>query len=170
MLNLEKIAVIARGKVELLRAFQFAREGHKVVGVDVNLAVVDLVSAGHEPFLRDGQLQEKLTEFVAVGRPRTSIDHAEAVPGADAVVLVVPLIVVDDANPEFASSDAAPPWTPSFVPVCSPKAPKWHHSSGNSRRRCWTEGIMAVNSGTGGCAWHSSQLASAPETRSLCPR
>ncbi len=45
-----KIAVIALGKIGLPLAVQFADRGHDVVGVDINLAVVDLVNAGTEPF------------------------------------------------------------------------------------------------------------------------
>lgn len=102
-----KIAVIALGKIGLPLAVQFASKGHTVVGVDINPAVVALVNAGHEPFPGEAHLQEKLTEFVASGLLRASTDYAEAVPGADAVVLVVPLFVDEDAKPDFAWMDAA---------------------------------------------------------------
>lgn len=45
-----RIAVVALGKIGLPLAVQFADQGHDVVGVDVNAAVVDLVNAGTEPF------------------------------------------------------------------------------------------------------------------------
>ena len=102
-----KIAVIALGKIGLPLAVQFASKGHEVVGVDVNQSVVDLVNAGQEPFPGEAHLQERLSELVPAGRLRATSDYADAVPGADAVVLVVPLFVDDDAKPDFGWMDAA---------------------------------------------------------------
>jgi nucleotide sugar dehydrogenase len=102
-----KIAVIALGKIGLPLAVQFADKGHEVVGVDVNATVVDLVNRAVEPFPGEAHLQEKLTELVPAGRLRATTDYADAVPGADAVVLVVPLFVDDDARPDFGWMDAA---------------------------------------------------------------
>ena len=102
-----KIAVIALGKIGLPLAVQFAEKGHDVVGVDVNAHTVELVNAGKEPFPGEYQLQEKLEKLVADGRLRATSDYAEAVPGADAVVLVVPLFVDSEARPDFGWMDAA---------------------------------------------------------------
>ena len=103
-----KIAVVALGKIGLPLAVQFASKGHEVVGVDVNQAVVDLVNDGVEPFPGEAHLQERLRELVPLGRLRATSNYAEAVPGADAVVLVVPLFVDEvTAEPDFAWMDAA---------------------------------------------------------------
>jgi len=102
-----KIAVIALGKIGLPLAVQFASKGHEVVGVDVNQSVVDLVNAGQEPFPGEAHLQERLSELVPAGSLRATSDYADAVPGADAVVLVVPLFVDDEAKPDFGWMDAA---------------------------------------------------------------
>ncbi|MGZ4611729.1 MAG: nucleotide sugar dehydrogenase [Kineosporiaceae bacterium] len=103
-----KIAVIALGKIGLPLAVQFADRGHDVVGVDVNPAVVDLVNAGAEPFPGEAHLSEKLAALVPAGRLRATTDGAQAVPGADAVVVVVPLFVDEaTARPDFAWMDAA---------------------------------------------------------------
>lgn len=102
-----KIAVIALGKIGLPLAVQFASKGHEVVGVDVNQTVVDLVNAGREPFPGEAHLQEHLSELVPAGHLRATTDYADAVPGADAVVLVVPLFVDDEARPDFGWMDAA---------------------------------------------------------------
>ncbi|WP_022888321.1 nucleotide sugar dehydrogenase [Agromyces italicus] len=103
-----RIAVIALGKIGLPLAVQFADQGHEVIGVDVNQVVVDLVNSGTEPFPGEAHLQEKLAELVPAGRIRATTDYADAVPGADAVVIVVPLFV-DDATwePDFGWMDAA---------------------------------------------------------------
>jgi nucleotide sugar dehydrogenase len=102
-----KIAVIALGKIGLPLAVQFASKGHEVTGVDVNAAVVAQVNAGVEPFPGEAGLQEKLAELVPAGRLRATTDYAQAVPGADAVVLVVPLFVDAEARPDFGWMDAA---------------------------------------------------------------
>ena len=103
-----RIAVLALGKIGLPLAVQFADAGHDVVGVDVNARTVELVNAGTEPFPGEANLAEKLAATVAAGRLRATTDYADAVPGADAVVLVVPLFVDEEtAEPDFAWMDAA---------------------------------------------------------------
>ena len=103
-----RIAVVALGKIGLPLAVQFADQGHEVIGVDVNQAVVDSVNAAIEPFPGEAHLQEKLTELVPAGKLRATTDYADAVPGADAVVLVVPLFVNDETwQPDFSWMDAA---------------------------------------------------------------
>lgn len=102
-----KIAVIALGKIGLPLAVQFASKGHEVIGVDVNATVVDQVNRAVEPFPGEAHLQEKLTELVPAGALRATTDYAEAVPGADAVVVVVPLFVDDEGHPDFAWMDTA---------------------------------------------------------------
>ena len=102
-----KIAVIALGKIGLPLAVQFASKGHQVVGVDVNQRTVDSVNAGIEPFPGEDHLQELLSTHVAAGNLSATTSYAEAVPGADAVVIVVPLFVDDEARPDFGWMDDA---------------------------------------------------------------
>lgn len=102
-----KIAVIALGKIGLPLAVQYASKGHRVVGVDVNPETVDLVSRGLEPFPGETHLAERLADVVRSGRLTATTDYAEAVPGADAVVIVVPLFVDDQARPDFGWMDQA---------------------------------------------------------------
>ncbi|MFJ4173870.1 nucleotide sugar dehydrogenase [Microbacterium sp. NPDC089696] len=103
-----RIAVVALGKIGLPLALQFADRGHDVIGVDVNAAAVETINAGIEPFPGEAHLQEKLTAALAAGRLRATTDYAEAIPGADAVVVVVPLFVDEvTAEPEFGWMDQA---------------------------------------------------------------
>ncbi|ERK73320.1 nucleotide sugar dehydrogenase [Leifsonia aquatica] len=102
-----KIAVVALGKIGLPLAVQFASKGHEVVGVDVNSALVDLVNASTPPFPGEAGLSDALARVVSSGALRATTDYADAVPGADAVVIVVPLFVDQDARPDFAWMDAA---------------------------------------------------------------
>ncbi len=103
-----KIAVVALGKIGLPLAVQFASRGHEVVGVDVDAAVVDPVNAGVEPFPGEAELGTRLADVVGSGRLRATTDYADAVPGADAVVVVVPLFVDDESwEPDFGWMDSA---------------------------------------------------------------
>ncbi|HEY9412858.1 MAG TPA: nucleotide sugar dehydrogenase [Jiangellaceae bacterium] len=103
-----RITVVALGKIGLPLAVQFASKGHEVIGVDVNPTVVDLVNKGEEPFPGEAHLADKLAELVPAGRLRATTDYADAVPGSDAVVLVVPLFVNDATwEPDFGWMDAA---------------------------------------------------------------
>ena len=113
-----KIAVIALGKIGLPLAVQFADMGHEVVGVDVQQAVVDAVNAGVEPFPGEAHLQEKLSVVVPAGRLRATCDYSEAIPGVDAIVIVVPLFVNDETwLPDFGWMEAA---TRSFAEHLTP--------------------------------------------------
>ncbi len=103
-----RIVVVGLGKIGLPLAVRFADAGHVVVGVDVNPVTVDLVNRGVEPFPGEAHLQEKLSELVPAGKLRATTDYGEAVPGADAVVVVVPLFVDDESwEPDFGWMDAA---------------------------------------------------------------
>ena len=113
-----KIAVIALGKIGLPLAVQFADMGHEVVGVDVQQTVVDKVNAGTEPFPGEAHLQEKLSRLVPAGRLRATTDYSEAIPGVDAIVIVVPLFVNDETwQPDFGWMEAA---TRSFAEHLTP--------------------------------------------------
>lgn len=106
--NRMRIAVVALGKIGLPLAVQFADKGHEVIGVDVNPHTVDLVNEGKEPFPGEAHLAEKLAELVPAGRLRATTDYSEAIPGVDAVVVVVPLFVNDETwQPDFAWMDEA---------------------------------------------------------------
>ncbi|HSF98774.1 MAG TPA: nucleotide sugar dehydrogenase [Ornithinibacter sp.] len=103
-----KIAVVALGKIGLPLAVQFASKGHDVVGVDVNEALVGVVNEGREPFPGEAELGDRLARLVPEGRLRATSDYAEAIPGADAVVVVVPLFVDDETwQPDFGWMDSA---------------------------------------------------------------
>ncbi|HWM16663.1 MAG TPA: nucleotide sugar dehydrogenase [Microbacterium sp.] len=103
-----RIAVVALGKIGLPLAVQFADSGHEVIGVDVNPKTVDAVNAGVEPFPGEAHLQKKLSALVPAGRLRATTNYAEAIPGSDAVVVVVPLFVDESTwEPDFAWMDAA---------------------------------------------------------------
>ena len=103
-----KTAVVALGKIGLPLAVQFADAGHEVTGVDTNPRQVELINQATEPFPGEAHLQEKLSELVPAGKLRATTDYAEAIPDADAIVIVVPLFVNDATwEPDFGWMDAA---------------------------------------------------------------
>lgn len=102
-----KITVIGLGKIGLPLAAQYASSGHTVTGVDLSHRVVDAVNAAVEPFPGEHDLARRLGELVPSGALRATTEYADAVPGADAVVVVVPLVVDDEARPDFGWLDAA---------------------------------------------------------------
>jgi nucleotide sugar dehydrogenase len=103
-----RVSVVALGKIGLPLAVQFAAKGHQVVGVDINPKTVEQVNAGQEPFPGEAHLAELLAETVADGRLRATTDYADAIPGSDAVVLVVPLFVDETTGePEFGWMESA---------------------------------------------------------------
>ena len=103
-----RIAVVAMGKIGLPLAVQFADSGHEVIGVDVNEKTVQMINDAKEPFPGEAHLQEKLSQLVPAGKLRATTDYSDAIPGADAVVLVVPLFVNDETwEPDFGWMDAA---------------------------------------------------------------
>lgn len=102
-----KICVVALGKIGLPLAVQFAAKGHHVIGADVNSKAVELVNAGIEPFPGEAELDTRLKEVVASGHLRATTDTAAAVAESEAVVVVVPLVVTPDFEPDFGPMDAA---------------------------------------------------------------
>jgi nucleotide sugar dehydrogenase len=102
-----RICVVALGKIGLPLAVQYASKGHEVVGVDISARVVELVNAGAEPFPGEAGLDDMLKEVVADGRLTATTDGVAAARGAEAIVVVVPLVVDADDQPDFGPLDAA---------------------------------------------------------------
>jgi nucleotide sugar dehydrogenase len=102
-----KVCVVGLGKIGLPLAVQFATKRSRVVGVDIDTKVVDLVNAGTEPFPGEAHLAERLSAVVSAGALRATGDTAAAVAESDVVVIVVPLFVDRAGVPDFGSIDSA---------------------------------------------------------------
>jgi nucleotide sugar dehydrogenase len=102
-----KAAVVALGKIGLPLAVQMARMGVETVGSDISAAVVELVNQGIPPFPGEAGLPEGLAEVVSAGMLRATTSNQEAVSSADAVIVVVPVIVDGEGRPDFGAMDAA---------------------------------------------------------------
>jgi nucleotide sugar dehydrogenase len=101
------VCVVALGKIGLPLAVQFARSGHQVLGVDISPETVDIVNSGRTPFPGEAQLDDWLPEAVTSGALRATTDTPHAVSESEVVVIVVPLMVDDEARPDFRAMDAA---------------------------------------------------------------
>ena len=99
--------VVALGKIGLPLAVQIASKGEHVIGVDINPSVVALVNEGQEPFPGEAQLAEKLRNVIDSGMLEATTDTREAVSKSSQVIVVVPLIVDTQANPDFSAIDSA---------------------------------------------------------------
>jgi nucleotide sugar dehydrogenase len=102
-----KITVVALGKIGLPLAVQFARKGHTVIGVDINERTVNQINNGIEPFPGEAHLAEYLLDVVNNKKLTATTDITGAVNQSDAVVVVVPLIVDKQDNPDFVQIDFA---------------------------------------------------------------
>lgn len=102
-----RITVVGMGKIGLPLAVQFASKGHTVIGADINPETVELINDGQEPFPNEAHLAEYLPIEVSAGRLRATTDTPGAVRESDAVVVVVPLFVDEEARPDFRAMDAA---------------------------------------------------------------
>jgi nucleotide sugar dehydrogenase len=102
-----RITVVGLGKIGLPLAVQYASRGHHVIGADVDHRVVDLVNRGEEPFPGEADLAARLAWAVRDGLITATTDTAAAVAQSDVVVVLVPLIVNGDDEPDFGWLDRA---------------------------------------------------------------
>src|SRR5680860_346395 len=102
-----RIAVVGLGKIGLPLAAQFADKGHEVVGVDINAETVATINSARAPFPGEAHLSDYLARLVPQGNLRATTDYSDAIPHADAVVVVVPLFVDDEGKPDFGWMDSA---------------------------------------------------------------
>ncbi|HET6379515.1 MAG TPA: nucleotide sugar dehydrogenase [candidate division Zixibacteria bacterium] len=102
-----RIAVVGLGHIGLPLAVQYARRGHQVTGCDVDARIVEAVNRGESPHRDEEALIRGVPEQVAAGRLRATTDDAEGVRGAEAVVVIVPVVVDERREIDFGPIDAA---------------------------------------------------------------
>ncbi len=101
------VAVVGAGKMGLPLAAQFATHGWNVIAVDVNPAVVDAVNAGRSHVGEEPGLAEVVARVHAEGRLRATVDAAAAARDADVVVLIVPVMLDEQHQPDYRYMDPA---------------------------------------------------------------
>ncbi|HEY7524425.1 MAG TPA: nucleotide sugar dehydrogenase [Candidatus Limnocylindrales bacterium] len=101
------VAVVGAGKMGLPLAAQFASHGWKVIAVDIDEGVVAAINDGHSHVDEEPGLGGMVREAHAAGRLRATTDGAAAAAEADVVVLIVPVMLDDEHQPDHRSMDAA---------------------------------------------------------------
>ncbi|HUQ78229.1 MAG TPA: nucleotide sugar dehydrogenase [Patescibacteria group bacterium] len=101
------VAVVGAGKMGLPLCAQFADHGWRVIAVDVQQAVVDAINEGRSHVAEEPGLAELIATAHASGRLRATTDGAEAARDADVVVLIVPVMLDDEQQPDYRYMDSA---------------------------------------------------------------
>src|SRR3712207_7643736 len=83
-----KLSIFGLGYVGCVSAACFAKEGHEVVGCDVNALKVEIINSGKSPIVEAG-IGELIGEMVSAGRLRATTDSAEAVASTDISLVCV---------------------------------------------------------------------------------
>jgi nucleotide sugar dehydrogenase len=101
------VAVVGAGKMGLPLAAQYASHGWSVVAVDINTEVVEAINAGRSHVGEEPGLAELVRDAHAGGRLRATTDGTSAARDADVIVLIVPVILDDEQQPDYRHMDAA---------------------------------------------------------------
>ncbi len=102
-----RVTIVGAGKMGLPLAVQFAGHGWDVTAVDVQASVVDSINAGRNHVTEEPGLTEGVATAHAEGRLRATLDGAAAAATADVVVLIVPVMLNDEQQPDYRYMDAA---------------------------------------------------------------
>jgi len=103
-----RVAVVGLGHIGLPLAVQYASRGHDVLGIDVSRPIVDALNRGESPHRDEQALIDRVPQLVADGRLRAATwEGAEGMGDAEAVVVIVPVVVDAERQIDFAPIDAA---------------------------------------------------------------
>lgn len=83
-----RISIFGLGYVGAVTAACFAREGHEIVGVDVDPVKLEIMRSGQNPIVEEG-LTELIGEGVRKGRIRVTSDATEAISATEASLVCV---------------------------------------------------------------------------------
>jgi len=92
------VAVYGLGKMGLPLAAVFAEHGAKVIGVDINEKVVEMINRGENHVKEEPGLDELLKKNVEEGRLSATTDGVEAARKADVMVILVPTLTDERGN------------------------------------------------------------------------
>jgi len=101
------IAVIGFGKIGLPLAVQYARQGHTVIGCDINAQVVASINAGSSHVHEEAELETEVPRLVRAGLLSATTETTEAVRKANVVIVIVPVYVNAQHEVDFSTIDAA---------------------------------------------------------------
>lgn len=99
-----RISIFGMGYVGVVAGACLAKEGHDVVGVDVNPTKVDLLGRGISPIVEEG-IAELVRDMVSSGRLRASTATAEAVAATDLSLVCVGTPSAENGSLSLAAMD-----------------------------------------------------------------
>ncbi|MEM2925075.1 MAG: nucleotide sugar dehydrogenase [Methanocellales archaeon] len=99
------ISVYGLGKMGLPLAAVFANAGARVIGVDVNSKVVEMVNRGECNFFEPG-LDELVRNNVKAGRLTAIRDPISAAKQSDVMIIIVPILIDKEHNPDLSNVKA----------------------------------------------------------------
>ncbi len=83
-----KLSIFGLGYVGCVSAACFAKENHRVIGVDVNPLKVEIINGGRSPIVEPG-IEELIAAAVRAGRLRATTDAAEAIAESDVSLVCI---------------------------------------------------------------------------------
>lgn len=101
------VCVIGLGRVGLPTAAVFAEAGARVIGADINRAVVQLIESGKCQFRDEPGLDALIEAVVKNGNLTATVNVSSAVKEADAVIVCVPTPVDESKVPDYSAVKAA---------------------------------------------------------------
>ncbi|MEO8207454.1 MAG: nucleotide sugar dehydrogenase [Chloroflexota bacterium] len=101
------VAVVGAGKMGLPLAAQFAGHGWNVIAVDVQTAVVQSINEGRSHIGEEPGVAELVAEAHRAGRLRATTDGLAAAREADVIVLIVPVMLDAEHQPDYRYMDGA---------------------------------------------------------------
>jgi nucleotide sugar dehydrogenase len=101
------VAVVGAGKMGLPLAVQYASHGWSVLAVDIQQTVVDAINAGRSHLDQEPGLDALVRDAHDAGLLRATLDAESAARDADVVVMIVPILLDDEQQPDYRHMDAA---------------------------------------------------------------
>jgi GDP-mannose 6-dehydrogenase len=83
-----RLSIFGLGYVGCVSAACFTKEGHEVIGVDVNQLKIDIINGGRSPIVEPG-IEQLIGEAVKLKRLRATTDAIEAVHNSDVSMVCV---------------------------------------------------------------------------------
>ena len=101
------VAVVGLGKIGLPLAIQYARQGYRVIGCDINTRIVDDLNDGKSHICEEPEISMELPILLLEGLFSATTHTIEAVRQAEVVVVIVPVSLNAKHEVDFSMIDAA---------------------------------------------------------------
>lgn len=97
------ISVYGLGKIGLPLAAVFAENGAKVIGADINEALVEKINDGENPLPEEPGLSELVEKNVERGRLQATSNLKKAAQLSDVMVIIVPTLLDESNDPDLSA-------------------------------------------------------------------